>query len=130
MGDRTTYNDNTSIIARRIQGMVFPGTPFRGSRHAKWADTLQRIVGVFSETNTNKTRDLQENSDKLKELAEAFPDVLRKRDIQGPRIGVVFFIETLKCKKILVKMIQYFSSEITLIMTGCGGGLSLDTRLW
>lgn len=106
MGDRTTSNNNTSIIAHHIQGMVFLGTPFRGSHHAKWADTLQCIVGVFSETNTSKTRELQENSDKLKELAEAFPDVLRRRDIQGPRIGVVFFIETLKYKKILVKAIK------------------------
>ena len=82
--------------------MVFLGTPFRGSRHAKWANTLQNIVHVFKDTNTKKLRDLEVDSDKLKILAEAFPDVLRKRDIEGPRIGVTFFIETLKYRGIHV----------------------------
>jgi hypothetical protein len=87
--------------------MVFLGTPFRGSRHAKWANILQNIAHAFSETNTNKARDLQERSDKLKILAEAFPDILRKRDIEGPRIGVAFFIETLKYSGLLVTMIPH-----------------------
>ncbi len=102
MGDRTAPSDDTSLIARHIQGFVFLGTPFRGSRQAKWATVLQKIAHAFSETNTSKTRDLQENSDKLKILAEAFPEVLRKRDIEGPRIGVAFFIETLRYNKVLV----------------------------
>lgn len=82
--------------------MIFLGTPFRGSRHAKWANTLQNIAHAFIETNTKKTKDLLETSDKLKTLAEAFPEVLRKRDLERRSIGVAFFVETLKYKGIQV----------------------------
>ena len=84
--------------------MVFLGTPFRGSRHAKWGNMLQNIAHAFLETNTKKIKDLQEDSDKLKTLAEAFPSVLRKRDIKGPRIGIAFFVETLKYRGVLVHL--------------------------
>lgn len=87
--------------------MVFLGTPFRGSRHAKWANTLQNIAHVFFETNTKNTKDLLETSDKLQRLAEAFPDVLRKRDLERRSIGVAFFIETLKYRGILVFLVLH-----------------------
>lgn len=81
--------------------MIFLGMPFRGSRHAKWGNILYNIAYAF-EQSSSKVRDLQEKSEKLKILAEAFPEVLRKRDIEGPRIGVAFFIETLKHKGLLI----------------------------
>lgn len=101
IGDRTAPGDNSSLIARHIQGMIFLGTPFRGSRHAKWGNILNNIAHAFAQSSS-KLRDLQEKSEKLKILAEAFPEVLRKRDIEGPRIGVAFFIETLKHKGFLI----------------------------
>ncbi|KAL9608001.1 MAG: hypothetical protein Q9167_007133 [Letrouitia subvulpina] len=99
--------------------MVFLGTPFRGSRHAKWANTLQNIVHIFTETNTKKLRDLQVDSEKLKVLVETFPDILRKRDIEGPRIAVTFFIETLKYKGIHVV------TEDSAWIPGCGDHASI-----
>lgn len=92
IGDRTAPSDNSSLIAHHIQGMIFLGTPFRGSRHAKWVDIIYNILNHKSSRNL---KDLQETSEKLKILTEAFPEVLRKRDIEGPRIGVAFFIEML-----------------------------------
>lgn len=97
IGDRAAPGDNSSLIARHIQGMIFLGTHFRGSRHAKRGNILNNIAHAFAQSS-NKLRDLQENSEKLKILAEAFPEVLRKRDIEGPRIGVAFFRESLKYK--------------------------------
>ena len=76
--------------------MVFLGTPFRGSRHAKWANILQNIAHAFHETQSKKIKDLETRSDKLKILAEAFPDVISKRKIEGPKIGVMFCFETRK----------------------------------
>lgn len=101
IGDRTAPSDNSSLIAGHIQGMIFLGMPFRGSRHAKWGNILYKIAHAF-EQSSSKVRDLQEKSEKLKILAEAFPEVLRKRDIEGPRIGVAFFIETLRHKGLLI----------------------------
>lgn len=101
IGDRTAPGDNSSLIARHIQGMIFLGTPFRGSRHAKWGNILNNIAHAVAQSSS-KLRDLQEKSEKLKILAEAFPEVLRKRDIEGPRIGVAFFIEPLKHKGLLI----------------------------
>lgn len=100
IGDRTAPSDNSSLIAGHIQGMIFLGMPFRGSRHAKWGNILYKMAHAF-EQSSSKVRDLQEKSEKLKILAEAFPKVLRKRDIEGPRIGVAFFIETLRHKGLL-----------------------------
>lgn len=101
IGDRTAPSDNSSLIAGHIQGMIFLGIPFRGSRHAKWGNILYNTAHAF-EQSSSKVRDLQEKSEKLKILAEAFPEVLCKRDIEGPRIGVAFFIETLKHKGLLI----------------------------
>lgn len=111
--------------------MVFLGTPFRGSRHAKWADILQNIAHAFTETNTNKTRDLLATSDKLKILAEAFPEVLRKVNSNGLSVGVAFFIETLKYKKLLVGPRQSsILSDVTLTKSDRRRRLGLDSWLW
>ena len=98
LGDRAAPDHDTALVSRHIQGMVFLGTPFRGSRHAKWANMLQNIAHAFHETNTQKIKDLETKSEKLKMLAEAFPDVISKRRTEGPKIGVMFCIETLPMK--------------------------------
>lgn len=82
--------------------MIFLGTPFHGSRHDKWANILHNIALAFVDTNKQNTKDLLESSDKFQTVAEAFADVLRKRDLEQRSIGVAFFIETLKYRGILV----------------------------
>ncbi|KAK3172720.1 hypothetical protein OEA41_006044 [Lepraria neglecta] len=101
-GEQSPPGHDTAIVSSYIQGMIFFGTPFRGSNSAKWANYVQKIAHAFSETNTNKLRDLRENSDKLKMLAEAFPGIHRKRYDKGEIIGVAFFFETLRLHKILI----------------------------
>lgn len=73
---------------------------------------LQNVAHAFFETNTKKTKDLLEPSDKLNTLAEAFPDVLRKRDLERPSIGFAFFFETLKYQGILVFPEMRLSNKI------------------
>ena len=78
--------------------MVFLGTPFRGSHIAKWAEMLRKIAHVFHETQSEKLKDLQTKSEKLKILAESFPEIISKRRSEGSKIGVMFCYETLKMK--------------------------------
>jgi hypothetical protein len=94
MGDRNSSTDNMSMIAKYIQGMIFLGTPFHGSPLASWGEHLRRIIAVFTHTNKNLIRDLQD-SDKLRDLAAAFAEVLGKREEQAENIRVAFFYETL-----------------------------------
>ena len=78
--------------------MVFLGTPFRGSNLAKWAEIFRKIANVFHEIQSEKLNDLQTKSEKLKILAESFPEVVNKRRSEGSKIGVMFCYETLKMK--------------------------------
>ena len=59
---------------------------------------LRKIADVFHETQSEKIKDLQTKSEKLKILAESFPEVISKRRSEGSKIGVMFCYETLKMK--------------------------------
>jgi hypothetical protein len=79
--------------------MVFLGTPFHGSNAAKWADSVRKVVKVFYDTNEANVRDLQRESETLRILGDAFPSVLRKRELSEnveERVGTAFFYEELK----------------------------------
>lgn len=105
MGDRSADGDNVQIIAKYTRGMVFLGTPFRGSNAAKWTENIRKIVRVLYDTNEANAKDLQKESETLRILGDAFPSVLRKRDLSGnteERIGTAFFYEQLKTYNVMV----------------------------
>lgn len=111
MGDRKASGDNAQHIAKYTRGVVFLGTPFRGSSVADWAERLRRIVNVFYDTNAASFTDLRLKSETLRGLGEAFPDVLRKRlESSKERIEVAFFNEQLKTRSIMV--VDEFSAWI------------------
>ena len=99
MGDGT---DNSSTIANNTRGMVFLGTPFYGSPVAPWAKTISTMLSVIHETDTQKIKDLDQKSDKLKILAESFATTLHQRIRDNKEIRVSFFHETKKLHGSLV----------------------------
>lgn len=96
--------DNAFIIANRIRGIVFLGTPFHGSPTAKYMEVLRRMIDLFHNTNPRKISDLKERSEKLEILVEAFARRLRQRLSEGKELGVFFFSETLPTHGVLVRI--------------------------
>jgi hypothetical protein len=86
------------IVAKHIRGMAFLGTPFHGSDAAKWATSIKRIVNVFYGSDKANLEGLETESQTLKNLGNAFPAVLQKRDQSGEPIGIVCFYEGIKTK--------------------------------
>ncbi|MCJ1270442.1 Serine active site containing protein 1 [Lobaria immixta] len=88
-------------IGKRTRGIAFLGTPFEGSDKAKWAETGLRFFLLFKDTNDAIPTDLREDSNKLSDVGEAFPDLLRRRrESEEPRskIEVTCFCEERRTK--------------------------------
>jgi hypothetical protein len=92
-GDRTSTDQSINQIARNIKGMIFLGTPFRGSAVAGWGDVIRKVFNVVKTTDKNILKSLKPDSQELKDLRKGFPDIIRKRNDTAQRIGVVFFYE-------------------------------------
>lgn len=44
--DRGTFGDKSQLIAQETRGMMFLGTPFRGSKPASLKESVSRILGL------------------------------------------------------------------------------------
>jgi hypothetical protein len=70
-----------------------------------WASTVITMVRALWDTNPGNLADLQRSSDAVRTLRDAFPGVLRKRDLSKrptDRVNAVFFAEQLKTKGVMV----------------------------
>lgn len=99
MGARRASGDSASIIAQHTQGMIFFGTPFRGSKGAQPAEIARKILSTFSVATQEKTLKLiGVDSERLNRLNTAFQETIRKRytsDKPEDKIDAMFFYETL-----------------------------------
>ncbi|KAK5625580.1 hypothetical protein RRF57_001296 [Xylaria bambusicola] len=81
-------------IAACTRGIIFLGTPLQGSGKVKWAEIgVQFAKLVGQDKNKDVLSVLKENSPRLKELADAFGNILRDRAKTENQIDVVFFYE-------------------------------------
>ncbi|KAF5577876.1 ribonuclease p mrp [Fusarium pseudocircinatum] len=117
-GEHKPENSAESWIAKNIRGMVFLGTPFRGSSVAKLAEAVRKVLGLFGvDTQEQTLKLLGVDSERLGELTRAFPQVLNKRrsskDIEH-RIEAFFFYENRKTG--LVQVVDPESAQVL----GCG----------
>ena len=92
-GDRAAEGDSIHSIALMINGMIFLGTPFYGSKIAGWGEVVRRIYSLFKKTDGNTLKNLKLDSDELTHLRLGFPEVIRKRNQSSAKIVVVFFFE-------------------------------------
>ncbi|VZI02176.1 unnamed protein product [Fusarium fujikuroi] len=121
-GEHKPENSAEASIARNVRGMIFLGTPFRGSSVAKPAEVVRRVLNLFKvDTQQQTLKLLGVDSERLDELTRAFPEVLNKRRSSKDtnyRIEAFFFYETLKTRW-GIGSIQIVETESAQIH-GCG----------
>ena len=74
---RDTKQDLGHIITS-TRGIIFLGTPHRGSGMASLATMVSSVVGVFVKTNPNLVRGLEGDSEILNRLRDNFSRILAK----------------------------------------------------
>ncbi|KAI4157009.1 MAG: hypothetical protein LQ342_008553, partial [Letrouitia transgressa] len=92
-GDKAAEGDSIQLIAHKIKGMIFFGTPFFGSKIAGWGEVIRRIYNLVKITDQNTLKNLEIDSEELKGLRLGFPEVIRKRNQSSAKIAVIFFFE-------------------------------------
>lgn len=99
-GDQRSNDSAAERIARNIRGMIFLGTPFKGSAVAKLAEIARKILELFgADTQQQTLKLLGVDSERLDELTRAFASVLGKRRSSkepSDRLEAFFLYETLK----------------------------------
>ena len=101
-----------SEVAKHIVGMVFLGTPFGGSFVAGWGEQIRRVFDLAKKTDQKTLKHLKQDSQELRDLRKAFPDVIRKRSMTADRVGVVFFYERLATFGVQVILIKLIASAL------------------
>jgi hypothetical protein len=77
-----------------VRGIIFLGTPHKGSSKAKWGEQARKFLTYFKTTNPEILKDLDEKSEKLAKIGDAFPSLLMTRGKEAStRIEVVCFYE-------------------------------------
>ena len=108
MGARRASGDNASVIARHTQGLIFFGTPFRGSKGAQLAEIARKILSALGVNTQEKTlKLLGVDSERLTGLNAAFQETIRKRYTSNKpedKIEAMFFYETLNTHGIMVSL--------------------------
>ncbi|XTI91733.1 hypothetical protein V2W45_1471450 [Cenococcum geophilum] len=97
LGERNATGDSVQSIAKRVNGIVFLGTPFAGLNLAKWGDIIRAIFNV----------------------------TIRKRNNTTGRVRIVFFYETLPTHGVMVfasnndNGYKVVKEKIVKMMQGC-----------
>ncbi|KAI9766019.1 MAG: hypothetical protein M1840_007026, partial [Geoglossum simile] len=83
-------------ILESTRGIMFLGTPHRGSGLARWAEMLAKSIGLIKQTNPQILQVLQQDSEVLARIQESFRIMVRARNQQGFRpIEITCFFEEL-----------------------------------
>ena len=83
-------------IYQATRGIVFLGTPHRGSGLAKWGQMLAFSIGLLKQTNANIVAVLEQDSEVLERIHNSFQTLVRGRNEESTnRIEVVCFWEEL-----------------------------------
>lgn len=106
LGANRPDGDAAQEIANHVRGMMFFGTPFRGSSTARPAEIVRKILSTFHvNTQESTLKLLGLDSERLTVLNYQFPELLRKRqssESAGAAIRAFFFFETLKTNGVMV----------------------------
>jgi hypothetical protein len=86
-------NQGYKYIVESTCGVVFLGTPFEGSAKARWASVAAKFLDLFTSTNREKIKDLEERSQKLIIINEVFFKFLKTRDRSSKPVEIACFFE-------------------------------------
>lgn len=78
------------------RGIIFMGTPHRGSGLAKWAERLTISMGLVKQTNPDILAVLKRDSEVLARIQDSFHTIiLAQSQSDHPRIDITCFYEEL-----------------------------------
>ncbi|KAI1288155.1 hypothetical protein F5Y03DRAFT_98722 [Xylaria venustula] len=125
-GDQMDHSSTAKSITKNLRGLVFLGTPFRGSSSARPAEIARKILSLFGiNTQEHTLKLLGVDSERLDELTRAFSEVLNKRRMSREaqdRIEALFCYETLQTKAnsslgfLSAQIVEPYSAQLP----GCG----------
>lgn len=110
-----------SDVSKNTRGIVFMGTPHRGSSTAKLADTLIRLVGLIKNVNPTLTEDLKKDTPHLERLSQRFQQFLKERDEKEDGLKITCFHEELPTSmrglqsRVVLQPFQAASNMLTCI---------------
>ncbi|KAI9761363.1 MAG: hypothetical protein M1840_001959 [Geoglossum simile] len=83
-------------IVESTRGIIFLGTPHRGSGLSRWARMLAKAISLIKQTNPQILQVLQPDSEVLARIQESFYTMVRARNQQGFRpLEITCFFEEL-----------------------------------
>jgi hypothetical protein len=114
---------------KNIRGLIFLGTPFRGSVPAGPAEYARRILKLLGvETQEQTLKLLGVNSEMINELTRTFANLLNKRRMSKDaedRISASFFYETLTTRVTgTLRHIQVVEND-SAQLPGCGDAIPI-----
>ena len=82
------------LLCECTRGVIFLGTPHKGSELARWAKCLANVVGVVKQANSSIVRQLEKDSEELERIQDNFDILLRSREAKAlPPIHIKCFFE-------------------------------------
>ncbi|KAI0906495.1 hypothetical protein F4823DRAFT_565723 [Ustulina deusta] len=85
-GDQMDEASAAKSITKNLRGMIFLGTPFRGSSSARPAEIARKILGLFGvNTQEHTLKLLGVDSERLDELTRAFSEFLTNAECPKKR---------------------------------------------
>lgn len=105
-------NDMYTTVSRYIHGVLFFGTPHRGSDIASWGTIFSNVLRVGSfgtSTNSSLIKELQRNSRTLDMISRSFADC-------GKDVNIVSFYET-EAMDYLGCLVIYLLESMALLQT-------------
>lgn len=104
------------------RGILFLGTPHRGSGLAKWGEMFIRVLGLVKQTNSRILKALMRESEFLEDVQDNFYTLIHSRQQEGlPAIQIACFAEELPLPAIgqLVSTLTSPEGVSHMITAGC-----------
>lgn len=84
-----------SSVADSTHGVLFMGTPHRGSDQAQWGGILTSVLGYIKQDNSELVKRLNKEEPRLALLQERFAKFLEKRKEEQRPVSITCFFEEL-----------------------------------
>lgn len=127
-GEQSTDDSSAKAIVKNIRGLIFLGTPFRGSVLAGPAESVRRILDLLGvETQDHTLKMLGVNSEKINDLTRTFSNLLITRRMSKnveDKINAFFFYETLTTRITAFKYAQVVEND-SAQLPGCGDAIPI-----
>ncbi|KAK5637232.1 hypothetical protein RRF57_012944 [Xylaria bambusicola] len=111
-GEQSNDDLSAKAIVKNICGLLFLGTPFRGSVVAGPAESVRRILQLLgADTQETTLKSLGLNSEKTNELTRSFSNLFIKRKTSNDQVHAFFFYETLTTQLTKWKHVQIAEND-------------------